>query len=167
MQHALNTMTTSLLPQELFDLARAHEYQEVQRHRLLTLRFLPFSAGISRLMDMLLLESEQRLEALTQAAERLALAAPITAPDREGQPRDQHFFIINQRMATQALTQAVIDEHQSLRYYRQLREANATPQLHTLLAGCVDQKLAQGRVLQESQDQLLTVDAWSGYCRSA
>lgn len=167
MHHVLTTMTTNLLPQELLALVSAHEQQEAQRYRLLTLRFLPFSAGLSRLMNMLSLESEQRLEAQARVAERLALTAPLATPGREGRARDRHFFIVNERMATQALTQAVVDEHQSLRYYRQLLEANATPEWHALLTGCIEQKLAQGRVLQESQDQLLTADSLAGYRCSA
>lgn len=165
MLHALTKKTISPLPQELLVLASSHEQQEMHRHRLLALRFLPFSVGLSRLMKMLALESEQRLDELARAAERLGAGAlPALAAVRDGRTRDGHFFIINEQVASQALSQAVIDEHQSLRFYRELLEANATPELHRLLSACVRQKQAQGYVLQESQDQLLAADSVSYRC---
>lgn len=168
MQLAKNTKTISFLPDELLLLATSHEYRELHRHRLLALRFLPFNTGLSRLMKMLALEAEQRLEEFAHAAERLQLGRlPVSMPSRDERARDRHFFIINERMASQALTQAVIGEHQSLHFYRQLLEANGTPELHALIAACIEQKLAQGRVLQEGQEQLLLADSSLHYRRSA
>jgi rubrerythrin len=157
MQRIYNmTTTVSLLPEELLVAAYAHETREEERYRMLALRFLPFDAVASRLLQMLADESEQRLEALVCVAEHLECAEFPVRPDMGGTVvKERHFFIVNERMAVQMLAQTLDDEHRSLSFYRQLADANATPQIHKLLAGFIQQKQAQIRVLEESQNHEL------------
>ena len=148
------TSTVSLFPEDLLVAACAHETREKERYRVLALRFLPFDAVASRLLQMLADESEQRLEALARVAERMEYDEYPNGPATSGQAvKERHFFIVDQRMATQLLARTVIDEHRSLAFYRQLADANATPQIHKLLSGFIHQKQAQIRVLEESQNQ--------------
>lgn len=155
MQRMQTLTTASLLPTELLILAGIHENQESERYRLMALRFLPFSTGLSRLMKMLALECEQRVEDLALIAERLQFGAlPGAVPAADMAVRDRHFFIVDEHMASQALFQALGGEQTSLDFYRQLQEANATPQLDALLAGFVRQKHTQAQVIEESLEQL-------------
>lgn len=159
MQRAQNTNTIILLPRELLVLASSHEHHEMNRYRLLALRFLPFNIGISRLLETLAAECRQRLDELRLTAERLQMAGPtltVSSSPRRGIERSgRHFFVINDETAAMLLAQALIGEHQSLRFYRQLLEANGTPELYPLIAALMKQSLAQCRVLQEGQSQLL------------
>lgn len=168
MKRMQDITTASLLPDELLILAGCHENQEAERYRVLALRFLPYSTGLSRLSNMLAIECEQRLEEMALIADRLQCGVlPGVASSRESRVHDRHFFIVNDRMAHQAFAQAVIGEHHSLGFYRQVLEANATPQLHSLLTAFIDQKISQGRVLEESQELLLAQEHAVGYQRSA
>jgi rubrerythrin len=148
------TATIGFLPEELLVAAYAHEIQEEERYRVLALRFLPFDAVTSRLLQMLADESAQRLEALVRHAELLEYDEFPYRRDRNGAVvKERHFFIVNERMAVQMLTRTLADEHRSLSFYRQLADASASPQTHKLLAGFIHQKQAQIRVLEESQNQ--------------
>ena len=159
MSHALDTARNILLPRELLVLASSHEQHEMNRYRRLALRFLPFNAGIGRLLEALAMESEQRLRDMRLACDRLRLPRPALTvsplQERYADGSESHFFIVNEEMAATALTQALSGERQSLRFYRQLLTSSATLELHALIAAFIKQSQAQCRILEESQDQWL------------
>lgn len=159
MQRARHATINTLLPQELLVLASSHEHHEMNRYQRLALRFLPFNAGISRLLEALATECEQRLREMKLACERSRIPRPtLTVSPLSEQHNDDsqnHFFIISDEMAATVLAQALVGEHRSLRFYRQLLTSNATPELHSLIATSIKQSQAQCRILEESQDQWL------------
>lgn len=159
MQPARYTAINTLLPQELLVLASSHEHHEMNRYRRLALRFLPFDAGVSRLLEALATECEQRLHEMRRVCQRVRIAWPaLTVSPLSQQHNDDsenHFFIIGDEMAATVLAQALIGEHRSLRFYYQLLASNATPELHSLIATFIKQSQAQCRILEEGQDQWL------------
>ncbi|SDL64108.1 hypothetical protein SAMN05661010_02207 [Modicisalibacter muralis] len=169
MQRARNTTINTILPQELLVLASSHEHYEMNRYRRLALRFLPFNAGISRLLEALATECEQRLHEMRVACERSGTPEPTltVSPLRERYTdgSEKHFFVINVAMAATVLAEALNGEHQSLRFYRQLLASNATPELHPLIATFIKQSQVQCRILEESQGQWLM--SAPGFSRSA
>lgn len=159
MQRARHTTINTLLPRELLVLASTHERHEMNRYRRLALRFLPFNTGISRLLEALTTECEQRLHEMRLACERWRMprSTLTVSPLREQHNDDSenHFFIISDEMVAKVMAQALIGEQQSLRFYRQLLTSNATPELHSLIATFIQQSQAQCRILEESQEQWL------------
>lgn len=146
------------LSEEFFIIASIHEHGARSRYRLMSLRFLPLNPGISQLLEALASESEQRLQALIQAAKRLQATGclPAEAPPHEPPcDWDRHFFLINEEMAATALAQVIYEEQRSLHFYRRLQAGNGAPELDSLLAAFIDQTLKQCRVLQDCQEQLL------------
>ncbi|MHB0776109.1 hypothetical protein [Halomonas sp. WWR20] len=139
-------------------MASAHETRETTRYRQLSLRFLPFNTGIHRLLAMLASESEQRLAALWQAAEKLQLSDELPTPEPARTSPEtalaQQFFVTNEAMAAATLTQALHDQQQSVLFYRQLREGSGMMDLDRLLAAFTKQALMQCRILQENQGLL-------------
>ncbi|MGC3871951.1 hypothetical protein ACPF7Z_01620 [Halomonas sp. GXIMD04776] len=155
MRHAKDTTIANLLPEELLILANAHEGQEVRRYRLMALRFQPFNIGISRLMDMLVLESQWRLDELVRVNAYLGFEYLPTTRAVHKTPLGHHpFFVLDQQVASQALERMLGDERHSRHLYQQLLEVNATSELAALFASFIDQKQAQCRVLEEAQDRL-------------
>lgn len=159
------TKTKTLLPQELLRLAGTHEKHEVQRYRLLALRFLPFNTGISRLLETLASECERRRHEMEMAAQCLpvspAPASGAVSPRAHIDVPERHFFIVDEGIAALLLSQALADEHLSLHFYRQLLAANATPELYPVFSACIRQVQSQCRVLQESQAHWL-LSEWRG-----
>ncbi|WP_048307254.1 hypothetical protein [Halomonas sp. PR-M31] len=155
MQHANDTSTASLLPEELLILANAHEGQEARRYRLMALRFQPFNTSISRLMDVLVLESQRRLEELKRINKRLFFVRLPANKTVCKTPVGQHpFFILDEQAASRVFERMLSDEQHSRRLYEQLLEANAIPELTTLFGNFVDQKLAQYHILEEARERL-------------
>lgn len=145
------------LTEEVLALANEHEHHEYSRYHWLSLRFLTFHTGISRLMQALADESQQRIQALIDLAASLPLDKPVLQdpPTLAGQDADPianaHFFIIDSDVATQALSRAKLEEWWSRRFYERLQAYNSLPQLDPWLNGCISQARAQFQVLQETE----------------
>ncbi|HET8790872.1 MAG TPA: hypothetical protein VFM75_06645 [Modicisalibacter sp.] len=154
-------MLTTFLPGELLDMAGEHEHFEMNRYRIMSLRFLTFNAGISRLLEALSNENEQRLQTLTQAAERIKAKAFLPTNTKVASVSMQHgklshsFFVTGNAMAANTLAEALVYEQRSLGFYRQLRAGNVTHSLDKLLVIFIEQALIQCHILQDVQDQLL------------
>lgn len=154
-------MLSTFLPGELLTMAGEHEYSEMNRYRLMSLRFLTFNAGISRLLEALYDENEQRLQTLIQAAECIRAedflptnAKAALVPMQHGK-LSHNFFVTGNAMAASILAESLVYEQRSLDFYRQLREGNVTNCLDKLLVIFIEQALIQCHILQDVQDQLL------------
>nr|WP_298415443.1 hypothetical protein [uncultured Halomonas sp.] len=155
MQYGKDAASVGLLPEELLILANAHEGQEARRYRLMALRFQPFNTAISRLMDVLVLESQRRLEELKRINKRLFFMGLPPSKTACKTPVGQHpFFILDEPMASQVFERMLSDEQHSRRLYEQLLEANAIPELTALFSAFIDQKLAQYHILEEARQWL-------------
>lgn len=158
MQKNIETLTT-FLPEELLAMSGEHEYFEMNRYRLISLRFLTFNAGISRLLEALSNENEQRLQTLTQAADRLgvkdlpSINVPLYPIFNEN--NFHGFFVIGNEMAAGIMAESLIHEQRSLDLYRQIRSANMMPCLDKILVIFIEQALIQCHILQDIQEQLL------------
>ncbi|CAM4308872.1 hypothetical protein VRRI112168_19985 [Vreelandella rituensis] len=146
------------LPEEQFLLARDHEIQERHRYRGFELSFLPLNPAISQLMAMLGLECEQRLASLAQTAEHLQLGVGLEKCEVHGvippDMRRQHFFVVNEDMAYQALNHALAAAYHSHQFHELLVKTCSTLELHVLLKEFVTQKKNACHILEEVQDSL-------------
>lgn len=146
------------LPEEQFLLARDHEIQERHRYRGFELSFLPLNPATSQLMAMLGLECEQRLASLAQTAGHLQLGVGLEECEVHGvippEMRRQHFFVVNEDMAYQALNHALAAAHHSHQFYELLLKSCSTLELHVLLKEFVTQKKNACSILEEVQDSL-------------
>ncbi|WP_136068027.1 hypothetical protein [Modicisalibacter radicis] len=153
------TPTTARLQQDSLILACSHEHQSLNRYRLLSLRFLPYSVALSRLFEAFASESEQRIQALMQMAkycQAVGVLPAISPAIQVTSDHDRrHFFVVDDTMAGLVLVDILFCEHQSVFFYQQLSNANCLPELNALLVTFAEQKRAECRVLQESQDHLL------------
>ncbi|WP_227368610.1 hypothetical protein [Halomonas sp. M20] len=154
MQHAKDTSTASLMPEELFILANAHEGQEARRYRLMALRFQPFNTAISSLMDTLVFESQRRLGELKNVNKRLFFEHLPAIKTACKLPTRAPFFVLDEQTANQVFKRMLGDEQHSRRLYEQLLEANVIPELTTLFNTFIDQKIAQHHVLEEAWQRL-------------
>ena len=145
------------LTEEVLALANAHERHEYARYRWLSLRFLAFHTGISRLMKALAEESQQRMQALATLAGSLpldasAIADPAESPEAPpALTAGTHFFIVDGEVATQALSRAMLEEWWSRRFYERLQAYNAIPQLDAWINDAICQARSQFQVLQETE----------------
>lgn len=162
MAQQATTPTTAQPQQATLTLACSHEHQSLNRYRMMSLRFLPYSLALSRLFEAFANESEQRIQALMQMAKHLQatgdLPAAIPPSHSEGDQEKRHFFVIGDAMAGAVVADGLLREHQSTLFYRQLYHiyhANCLPELTGLLLTFAEQKHAECRVLQESQGYLL------------
>lgn len=149
----------TLLPEDLLIMACKHEHFEMNRYRLLSLRFLAFNTGISRLLEVLANESEQRVQSLNEASRKFCMMDKLPdymPPHRLGVEKDfLQFFVINNGVAADILMCSSAYEQRSLQFYCQLRERNVTPELDEIIGLFIDQARIQCQILQEIQDQLL------------
>ncbi|MBB3182615.1 hypothetical protein FHR95_000139 [Halomonas fontilapidosi] len=143
--------------EDLLALAGGHEHNEYQRYYWLSLRFLTYHIGISKLLQALAEESQQRIQALTKVAATLPIALPRLGepvvgpwPDLHGQG---HFFIYDDAMAAQELSRAELEEWRSRRFYERLQDYNAIPALDAWLNECIGQCRAQFQILHEARYQ--------------
>ena len=143
--------------EELLTLAGEHERDEHERYYWLSLRFLTYHIGISKLLQALAEESQQRIQALTKVAATLPIALPRLGepvvgpwPDLHGQG---HFFIYDDAMAAQELSRAELEEWRSRRFYERLQDYNAIPALDAWLNECIGQCRAQFQILHEARYQ--------------
>lgn len=141
--------------------ANAHEHQVFHRYHWLGLRFLTYQVALSELMHQLAGKSQQRVQALIEVAaslpiERPPLRDPASGPEpasRIAQP----FFILDDPVAAQELSRALLDEWRSRRFYEQLQDDNAIPALDAWLNDCIGQCRSQFQILQEARDRLPTL----------
>lgn len=110
-------------------LVKDHEHHEFHRYRWLSLRFLAYHTGISRLMEVLAAESPQRIQALIVASESLPMRQPGlrdagTKAWRAPSLHSTHLFILNEEEAAWELGRAVLREWWSRRFYERLRGHN-------------------------------------------
>lgn len=157
-EKGLLTTNPAFMAEDLFLLAIAHEYEENSRYELLSLRFLTYSNGISSLLNEHAKESNSRLQALLNAAEKLHTSSIVPASSCRWEMKNMKlthgFFIANDAMASEALNQALSDEYNTWDFYCQLRHGNSAVELDALLKGFVDQTLLQCRVIEENIEQL-------------
>lgn len=153
--------------EEVLALANDHEHHEFHRYRWLSLRFLTYHIGISRLLEALSIESQQRLQALVVASASLpmrdtVLRDPATKAwqtpslQRAHAIQRSHFFIHDEEEAARELSRAVLEEWRSRRFYERLEACNGIPALDALLNACIGQAQAQLQILQEAEEQLPT-----------
>lgn len=146
------------LTEELLALANDHERHEYHRYRWLSLRFLTYHRGISKLMQALAGESQQRVQALIEAAASLPIREPVLrdpATQAWQAPSIQsHFFIFDDDVAAQELSRALLEEWRSRRFYERLQACNGIPDLHAWLNACIGQTRSQFQILQEVEGQL-------------
>lgn len=138
--------------------ANDHEHQAYHRYRWLSLRFLTYHIGISKLMQALASESRQRVQALMEVSASLPidqspLRDPAMSPGHDQQVAS-HFFIFDDEVATQAFSRAMLEEWRSQRFYERLQAYNAIPGLHAWLNDCIAQSQAHFQILQEARCQL-------------
>ncbi|CAM3404912.1 hypothetical protein [Halomonas lysinitropha] len=142
-----------------------HEHHEFHRYRWLSLRFLTFQTGISRLMEALSVESQQRVQALVEVSASLPMRDPVLrdpaklawqppALQRPHSLQRAHFFILDGDEAARELSRAVLEEWRSRRFYERLQACNGIPALNHLLNACIGQAQAQLQILQEAEDRL-------------
>lgn len=154
--------------EEVLALANDHEHHEFHRYRWLSLRFLTFRTGISRLMEALSVESQQRIQTLIVASAALPMPEPVLrdsatkawqAPSlpRAHSLQRANFFIHDEEEAARELSRAVLEEWRSRRFYERLEACNGIPALDALLNACIGQAQAQLQILQEAEDQLPTL----------
>ncbi|MCL7939088.1 hypothetical protein M8009_02050 [Halomonas sp. ATCH28] len=143
---------------DLLTLASEHEYDEYARYYGLSLRFLTYHIGVSRLLQALAEESQQRVQCLIDVAASLSMGLPrlrrpamSPCPDLHGQ---SHFFIYDDEMAAQELSRALLDQWRSRRFYERLQAYNAIPDLNAWLNDCIGQCRAQFQILHEARDRL-------------
>ncbi|WP_290785009.1 hypothetical protein [Halomonas sp.] len=146
---------------DVLALVKDHEHHEYHRYHLLSLRFLAYHISISRLMEVLAAESQQRIQALIVASETLPvqehrLQEVGNKAWRPPSPQSPHFFILNEKEAKWELSRAVLGEWRSRRFYERLQACNGIPGLHALLDACMGQAQAQLQILQEAENQLRT-----------
>lgn len=145
---------------EFLTLINDHEYHEYHRYRWLSLRFLTYHIGISRIMQALAGESQQRIQELAEVTTRLPTRAirpqdPATRATQDIELEVKpHFFIFDDDVAAQELSRALLAEWRSRRFYTRLQAYNGIPELNAWLEASVRQSLAQFRILQEAEDQL-------------
>ncbi|CAM3417023.1 hypothetical protein [Halomonas lysinitropha] len=142
------------LTEDVLGQANGHEHHAYHRYRWLSLRFLTYSIGISRLMQALAEESRQRIQALIEQSSQLTFSQPVArATDWEppSLPSQSHFFILDDAGAAQAISLALLEEWQSRRFYERLHADNGTPQLDGHLKSCIGQAQAQFQVLKEAE----------------
>mgnify|MGYP000037572349 FL=1 len=147
------------LTEDVLGQANDHEHHAYYRYRWLSLRFLTYSIGISRLMQALAEESRQRTQALIEASSRLTVSQPLAlaaAWEAPSLPSRSHFFILDEAGAAQGISLALLEEWQSRRFYERLHAHNGTPQLDGLLKRCIGQAQAQFQVLKEAEGLLPT-----------
>lgn len=144
---------------EVMMLASEHEAQEMHRYRRFAFAFLTFHSGISRLMAVMGMECERRLEKLASIApqktcqglgwggERWRAASPGNAI--------HHSCILDRDMALEARRHILAYAEYSLRFYEHMLAANTTPDLERLLAGMASEKLSESRFLEDSLSDLL------------
>jgi hypothetical protein len=146
----------ALLPEKLFQLANDHERQQMNQYRRLAFRFLTFGQGVSRLMAILGIECEQRLDRQRQAARRLAwLDTHAGHEAHQGMPSSisgQGLLITNRDLAIEALAEAIARAEDSRRFSECLRDGNAISELHPMLASFVEQKRAEYRILLDARE---------------
>ncbi|SEK24470.1 hypothetical protein [Halomonas daqiaonensis] len=145
------------LTEDVLALVNDHEHHEYYRYHWLSLRFLTYNLGLSRLMQALADESKQRIQALIEQSTSLSLGKPaIWDPSTSvwqapTLPSQSHFFILDDDTAAQELSRALLDEWRSRRFYERLQAYNGTPQLDAWLNACISQAQAQFQVLQETE----------------
>jgi hypothetical protein len=154
----VNTPSVTTLIEEILAQANAHEHQEYHRYRWLSLRFLTYHIGMSKLMQALASESRQRVLALIEVSaslpiEESPLRDPAKMPGQDLQVQS-NFFIFDDEVAAQELSRALLDEWRSRRFYERLQAYNAIPDLNAWLNDCIGQNWAQLQILQEARDQL-------------
>lgn len=146
------------MTEELLALANDHERHEYHRYRWLSLRFLTYHRGISKLMQALAGESQQRVKALIEAAASLPIREPVLrdpATQAWQPPAIQSpFFIHDDDVAAHELSRALLEEWRSRRFYEHLQACNGTPDLHGWLNACIGQARSQFQILQEAEGQL-------------
>lgn len=153
--------------EEVLGLANDHEHHEFHRYRWLSLRLLTYHTGISRLMEALSAESQQRIQALIVASASLPMRDPVLrdpatkAWQPPSLPRPHaiqrgNFFIRDEEEVAWELSRAVLEEWRSRRFYERLQACNGVPALDALLKACIGQAQAQLQILQEAEEQLPT-----------
>lgn len=157
----VNTPSVAILIEDILARASAHEQQEYQRYRWLSLRFLTYHIGTSRLMQALASESQQRIRSLIEVSASLPIETsplrdPAMRPEQELQVRP-HFFIFDDEVAAQELSRALLEEWRSRRFYERLQACNAIPDLDAWLNDCINQSRAQFQILLEAREQLPAV----------
>lgn len=164
------TRKTDPSPDDVLVAASSHEHLAINRYRLLSLRFLPFSVALSRLFEALAGESELRLQALMESAGQLGLLdeLPAEAPREalsDGERR--HFFITGEEAAAEAMGGMLAAERAAHAFYVGLHRTNALPALDGLLVEAIEQTRLQALLLEESGGQLLKGTPLTGQGRSA
>lgn len=154
----VNTPSVTILIEDILARANAHEHQAYQRYRWLSLRFLTYHIGTSKLMQALASESQQRIRSLSEVSASLPIETsplrdPAEGPGQELQVQP-HFFIFDDEVAAQELSRALLEEWRSRRFYERLQAYNAIPDLDAWVNDCIGQRRAQFQILQEARDQL-------------
>lgn len=153
--------------EEVLALANDHAHHEFHRYHWLSVRFLPYHTGISRLMEALSAESQQRIQALTAKSASLSIRVPVLhdPATKAWQPpplqrthsmQQAHFFIIDGEEAALEFSLALLEEWRSRRFYERLQFCNGIPGLDALLNSCIGQSQAQFQVLREAEVLLPT-----------
>lgn len=154
----VNTPSVTILIEDILARASAHEHQAYQRYRWLSLRFLTYHIGTSKLMQALASESQQRIQSLIEVSASLPIEqSPLREPARRSEQELQvqpHFFIFDDEVAAEELSRALLEEWRSRRFYERLQAYNAIPGLDAWLKDCIGQRRAQFQILQEARDQL-------------
>lgn len=151
--------------EEVLALANDHEHHEHHRYRWLSLRFITYHTGISRLMEALSVQSQQRIQALIVESAPLPMHEPVlrdpaaqawqaSSQQRAHSTQQAHFFILDGEMAARELSRAVLEEWRSRHFYERLQAHNGIPALNALLNACIGEAQTQLQILQEAEDQL-------------
>lgn len=152
------TGNTLLSSDDVLVAAMTREHLAINRYRLVSLRFLPFSVALSRLFEALAGEGELRLQSLTETAARLGKfeELPAAAPQVTlGDSERRHFFITGEEAAVEVMARMLAEEHAAQRFYSELRSLCALPALDGVLAETIEQARVQALLLEESRAQLL------------
>ncbi|QEA40245.1 hypothetical protein FGL86_14915 [Pistricoccus aurantiacus] len=153
-----------LMEAKLIQLSRDKEHERIEYYQQLTLRFLPFNVGISRLMKELANESVGRLQALTRVGQDLADQHPDfeqpCSSSGKSESHSRHFFVIDSNMAMAILEQAWQCEYEAQGFYQGLRSRNTILALDAMLEGFIKQARQQANIVQECKDQAFLLGQW-------
>lgn len=153
-----DTTCRACLPEEQLVLISDHENREMHRYRGLALSFLSLKPAIGRLMSVLGAECEHHMTQLQDVAEQMRMGHCFMASRVRSEVPDgihrQHFFVIDEDMADQTLTQALAATHQSRHFHELMLNSCSTLQLHDLLQEFVRHKYSACQILEEVRNAL-------------
>ena len=150
--------------EEVLAKSQLKEIERMSLYQSITLAFLPFNIGISRLMKELEKESDARINRLEEIAMSLQLSeaiAPFTRKTIPEKPYDRrHFFVIHTTMAMDILEQVWQHEYRAQCFYEWLKAGNATAGLDKLLADFIRQAKNQAHILQDAKAEVFLQGQW-------